>query len=240
MKIARVLAGMHQRALAALWRRKPQDTYILMLHEVTNGEQAQFPSLSITRENLERLLDLLDAAEICVCPISHIHTQASAPRAVLTFDDVFFNACENAFPLLRQRGIPYCVFVTAGYVDTPGFITSEQLEQLKQDPLCTIGFHCNTHDMMCQLTNPEIARNTDPTAFEKQWGVHCEYLAFPYGSVYACPGRAVKIAARHHYRGVFSTVPAGTSAKAIRRNARFIPRLCVSDSSWRNLFHIQE
>lgn len=235
MEIARIFAGIGQRLLAAAYGAAPQDTYVLMLHEVTNGEQPQHPSLSITRENLERLLDLAAAKGVAFAPVWAIHEPADHRRAVLTFDDIFANAVENAFPLLRQRGIPYTVFITAGYVDKPGFVTSAQLEQLKQDPLCTIGFHANRHEMMRLLNDRQIAENTDPGIFEETYGVKCDYFAFPYGSVYACPPRAVKLAAKHGYRGVFSTVSAGISARSIRRNARFIPRLCVSDRSYQSL-----
>lgn len=235
MNIARILSGVCQRLMAAAYRCAPQDTYILMLHEVTADAPPQHPDISITRENLEKLLEQMEKKGIATVPVSAIHEPADCRRAVLTFDDIFANACENAFPLLRQKGIPYTVFITTEYVDKPGFVTSAQLEALKQDPLCTIGFHANTHVLMRELDNARIRENTDPKAFEEAYGVKCDYFAFPYGSVYACPRRAVKIAGKQGYRAVFSTVSAGTSAARIRRNARFVPRLCVSDRSWNSV-----
>lgn len=235
--IERIIAGLKQRAMAAIYRAKRQDTYILMLHEVTEGEPAQQPGLSITAENLELLLENAQTKGIEFVHMSDIHTQGQQRRAVLTFDDIFLNACQNAFPLLRQKGIPYTVFITTDYVDQPGFVTSEQLEQLRQDPLCTIGFHANSHRMMRELSNEEILTITDPKSFEEHWGVKCDYFAFPYGSVYACPRRAVRMVAKHGYRGVFSTINAGISAEQICRNARFIPRICVNDAHWKELFN---
>lgn len=235
MNIARIASGICQRLLTVAYRWAPQDTLILMFHEVTEDSPPRHPNISITRENLEKLLDSAQAKGIGFARVSDIHRPAESRRCVLTFDDIFANACENAFPLLRQRGIPYTVFITAGYVDKPGFVTSAQLEELKQDPLCTIGFHANSHVLMRQLNTAQIRENTDPRIFEETYGVKCDYFAFPYGSVYACPHRAVRVTAKHGYRGVFSTVSAGTSAKSICRNARFIPRLCVSDRSFQSL-----
>ena len=236
MTISRILAGIHQRLLTAVCRASERDTHILMLHEVTRDEQPLHPGLSITCENLEKLLDTAAKAGISIVPINEIHEAASSRRAVLTFDDIFASACENAFPVLRKRGVPYTVFITAEYIGQPGFISREQLDALKQDPLCTIGFHALHHRMMRELNDGEIAENTDPATFEKAYGIRCEYFAFPYGSVYACPARAVKIASGQGYRAVFSTIHSGCSSSKIRRHPWFIPRLCVSDSSWQEIF----
>lgn len=236
MTISRILAGVHQRLLSAAYRAGAQDTYILMLHEVTRGEQPQHPGLSITCDNLENLLDCAAEAGISIVPITDIHEVALARRAVLTFDDIFANACEIAFPLLRKRGVPYTVFITAEYIGKPNFVSQEQLEELKKDPLCTIGFHATSHRMMRELSDGQIVENTDPSAFEKVHGVRCEYFAFPYGSAYACPARAVKLVSRQGYRAVFSTIHSGCSSRGIHRNPWFIPRLCVSDSSWQEVF----
>lgn len=236
MKITRIIAGIRQRMLATIYHTSAQDIYILMFHEVTDGERPQYPEFSITRENLEKLLDSAEKAGVTFVSVSEIREQTSYCRAVLTFDDVFFNACENAFPLLRKRGIPYMVFVTAEYIGKPGFVTEAQMEEMKQDPLCTIGYHAAVHRMMRGLCNVQIRKITDPTEFEVAQGIRCEYFAFPYGSVYACPDRAVKIVAKQGYQAVFSTICSGISARMIRCNPWFIPRICVNDSSWEKLF----
>lgn len=236
MNAARILSGIRQRLLTAAFRSAPQDIHILMLHEVTADTPSQHPNISITRENLEKLLDSAQAKGISFVPVSAIHEPADCRRGVLTFDDIFANACDNAFPLLRQRGIPYTVFITTEYVDKPGFVTAEQLEVLKQDPLCTIGFHADTHVLMRELDNAQIRENTDSAGFEEAYGVKCRYFAFPYGSVYACPRRAVAIVAQKGYKAVFSTVDSGVSVKYIQRNPWFVPRICVNDRSWENVF----
>jgi peptidoglycan/xylan/chitin deacetylase (PgdA/CDA1 family) len=47
---------------------------------------------------------------------------------VLTFDDGYANAYDYAFPLLRQLGMPFAVFVTTGLIDTDGVLWNDLLE----------------------------------------------------------------------------------------------------------------
>lgn len=202
-----------------------------MLHEVTQSAPGQHLELSITKDNFAKLLDALEVEQIAVVPIAEIHHRKEL-GVVLTFDDIFQNAYENAFPVLRERRIPYTVFISPGLLGQPGFITSAQLVELKEDPLCTIGFHGREHVLMRELTAEQIVAATDACDFEQTYSVKCDYFAFPYGSVYACPTKALKAVRKHAYRGVFSTINSGTSAEQIRKDPWFIPRINVNDAVW--------
>jgi peptidoglycan/xylan/chitin deacetylase (PgdA/CDA1 family) len=49
-------------------------------------------------------------------------------RFALTFDDGYANVHSEAFPLLREMGIPFAVFVTTGMVDTGTILWNDLLE----------------------------------------------------------------------------------------------------------------
>lgn len=53
-------------------------------------------------------------------------------KAVITFDDMFEDAYENAIPILREYGIPYTVFIAPTLVGTPGYISEEQDTGIKR------------------------------------------------------------------------------------------------------------
>ncbi len=50
MKIARIVSAVKQRIYKAIYRGRKNDTCILMLHEVTDGEPAKYPEISIEKD----------------------------------------------------------------------------------------------------------------------------------------------------------------------------------------------
>lgn len=231
MIIARVLAGIKQRLLTYAQNKKDNHLFVLMFHEITTAETPVYPQTAMAKESFVALLDGMEKKGLSFVPVSEINSWEK-PGVILTFDDIFESAYENAFPVLRERGIPYTVFISPALVDQPGFITSAQLTELKADRLCTIGFHGREHVLMRDLTAEQITAVTDACDFEKTYGVKCDYFAFPYGSVYACPTKALRAVKKHAYRGVFSTINSATSAEQIRKDPWFIPRININDAAW--------
>ncbi|MDC6139832.1 polysaccharide deacetylase family protein [[Ruminococcus] gnavus] len=234
MNIYRIISGVKQRLLAKKYMHKKNDTFIFMFHEVTNGEAAIYEDISITKENFSLLLNEIAKKNFLFDSIEDIFKEKDR-RVIITFDDIFQNAYENAIPILNERNIPYTVFITSEYVDKEGYITSSEVEKLKQNKLCTVGFHANKHDLMCDLSDDDIKVNTSAKTFERRFDIKCDYFAFPFGSVYACPKRSVSIASTQGYKAVFSTIDSPVSNNDIRRNPWFIPRICVSDHKWENI-----
>jgi len=52
------------------------------------------------------------------------------PVAAITFDDGYRDVYDNAFPILKRKGIPAAVFVVTGLVDTPHTLTHDRLYAL--------------------------------------------------------------------------------------------------------------
>lgn len=228
MKIARIINGIKQRFYKCIYQRRKNDTYILMMHEVTEGEDARYPELSIEKNNLERLIKEIQSKGYVFDNVRNI-LEFSAKRVIVTFDDIFVNVLTNAVPILGKYKVPFTVFITLEYINQEGYISGEQIEDLIKNPLCTIGFHASKHAMMREYTNAEIANIVDAAPFKEKYGVECDYFAFPYGSMYACPKRAIKEVAKLKYKAAFGTIDSAVNEKTVKQNPYYIPRICVSN-----------
>ncbi|MBX3177324.1 MAG: polysaccharide deacetylase family protein [Candidatus Hydrogenedentes bacterium] len=67
---------------------------------------------------------------------------ALAPTSELTFDDGFKCCLEIVVPLLVSRGIRATFFVSWGHVNTPGYLSEEDLREM-----CRLGMEIGTHGM---------------------------------------------------------------------------------------------
>ncbi|WP_406087550.1 polysaccharide deacetylase family protein [Kitasatospora purpeofusca] len=114
------------------------------------------------------------------------------PGVVLTFDDGFADVFENAWPLLRERRLPFTVYLASGHVGgemrwegstakaagAPA-LSWEQLREMKASGLCTVANHTRTHARPELLTTAELDACNDEV--EEQLGVRPSHYAYTWG-----------------------------------------------------------
>ena len=130
--------------------------------------------------SLDAALDRLDAGD-------------ASPSVVLTFDDGFDDVYVNAWPLLRERGVPFTVYLASGFVGGTMVwegstakgaagrgMTWGQLGEMVDSGLCTVGNHTHSHVRPESLSSDELDACTDtlrehlgvtPTHFTYPWGI---------------------------------------------------------------------
>jgi peptidoglycan/xylan/chitin deacetylase (PgdA/CDA1 family) len=73
-------------------------------------------------------------------------------KIAISFDDGLEDIYTIAYPILKERRIPFTIFVITDFLDSPGYITAEQLKILAKDSLVTIGSHGITHKNLPDLS----------------------------------------------------------------------------------------
>lgn len=163
---------------------------ILIYHRVGGGSNDE---LDLPLERFERQLDHL--ADHDVVPldaaIEALEAGEAGHRVVLTFDDGFADVYTRAWPLLRERALPFTVYVATRYVgarmqwegstatSTGRGLTWDQLAELAASPLCTVGNHTHSHVRPDRLSFEDIDRCT--TALSSNLGIVPRHFAYPWG-----------------------------------------------------------
>jgi|SRR5215469_8918827 len=100
----------------------------------------RYPSTNTGVSQFRAELDWLAVNHYQVRPLPEIVKDLQAGRAVpdhvvaITVDDAFQSFYENAYPLLKDRGLPFTVFVSTGSVDSKSsdFMTWDELREMAQ------------------------------------------------------------------------------------------------------------
>lgn len=107
---------------------------VLAFHHVRPWRASAFApnrALEIEPGFLEAVLDTLDAEGFEVVPIDAVPGRlmwGGRPFAALTFDDGYRDVIEHAWPILRRRGVPWAMFVTADFACGRGRLWWRELE----------------------------------------------------------------------------------------------------------------
>jgi len=159
---------------------------VLIYHRVGGGSPDE---RDLAVEDFAAQLEVLE--EHRVAHLDAALDDLSAPSVVLTFDDGFRDVYEHAWPLLRQRSLPFTIYLATAYVGGemqwdgstakaagPG-LTWAQLAEMVGSGLCTVGNHTHTHARPERVSADELDICT--AEVERHLGVRPEHFAYTWG-----------------------------------------------------------
>ena len=160
---------------------------ILMYHRF--GEN-NFPSTNIRLEQFEAHLQELTSGPYTVLPLPDIVAAIREGRPLpdrtvgISVDDGYLSVYTEAFPRLRNAGLPFTVFVSTDPVDQkfPDFMSWDQLREMR-DAGATIGAHTATHLHMPANSAARIRDDLmrSNTRFTAELGAMPALFAYPFG-----------------------------------------------------------
>ncbi len=128
--------------------------------------------------------------------------------ATVTFDDVPANVYFNAYPVLKEFGIPFALFITTKFINREGFLTTEQIIEMSKDSLCTIGAHTITHPMLRRVPDHYKEMSESKRILEELLKKEVKYLAYPYGKHSSISMKVRREAKKIGFKCAFGTIEA--------------------------------
>lgn len=173
-----------KKVLKSLFFRIPA-SYVLMLHHVDDGNITPVSDCIIQYDQFIRLLKQ-DRKFMQMSDYLTFKAQNNG-KYLLTFDDGLDDGLEDVFrvvyPVLKAREIPFTIFVPVDLLDTPGYISIEQLKEMAKDPLVTIGSHGVSHRVMTTLSvgEQELELVESKKTLQRIIGKSVDVYAYPHG-----------------------------------------------------------
>lgn len=164
---------------------------LLIYHRLGGGTRDE---LDLPAEIFARQLDLLAGHDVVSLDSALDRLDAGDDRhsVVLTFDDGFSDVYDVAWPLLRDRRLPFTVYLASAYVDgvmrwegatakgAPGHgLSWRQLDEMVGSGLCTLANHTHNHVRPEHLTADELDLCND--AIHAHLGVTPRHFTYPWG-----------------------------------------------------------
>ena len=155
--------------------RNTRKNHFFMLHHVTDGlnNDCTKSSRVLSIENFLKLCDKYVFEDI------KIKTKGN----FLTFDDGLADFYNTVFPIISERQIPVILFVCVNLIDTPGYISKNQLLKIAESPLVTIGSHCVNHIPLKKINVKEKESEVKESKkyLEELINSEIDYIAYPFG-----------------------------------------------------------
>ena len=102
---------------------------------------------------------------------------------LLTIDDAFESFYLNAWPILKNKKIPFVLFVSTREIGNFGYMNWKQIKELSDNSLVTIGNHSHSHEYLVDWTDNEIKNDLEKSIkiFIKNLGYSPKVFSYPFG-----------------------------------------------------------
>lgn len=155
-------------------------SYIVMFHHVEGD-----PLIKKSGCVLDscKFVEFTDKYAAYCASLNDVVKRRKKNKIAITFDDGLEDVFAVAYPILKQKQIPFSVFVVTDFLDTPGYITKEQLRILSEDALVTIGSHGMTHEVFPKLNSLEKEKELcfSKNKLEEMIGKKVDFFAYSHG-----------------------------------------------------------
>jgi len=156
----------------------------LMYHRF---EENKYPSTNIRNEIFSEHLKEINNQGIEFITFERfekiIKTNIDKNYLLLTIDDAFESFYLNAWPILKNKRIPFILFVSTREVGKYGYMTWEHIKEVASSDLVTIGNHSHTHEYLIDWEDEKIISDltTSIKIFKKELGYSPKIFSYPFG-----------------------------------------------------------
>lgn len=200
---------------------------VLMLHTTSNAKD------QLSKDHLFKLLNTFNNW----ASLSDVVEKSKKHKLVLTFDDGSEDVYNIIYPYLKEKSIPFTIFVTYNFLDCDGCLSKAQLIELSKDPLVTIGGHCLNHTALASLSEEEQRKEicASKTCLESLIGIPIKYIAYPYGQYNKTTLNILRKTKAYSY----AFIAGGNCVNAITQLFRFkLPRMNMRNDCFEKNMHL--
>ena len=156
----------------------------LMYHRFN---ESKYPSTNIQLDVFEKQLEIIDNEGIkFIHPKSFRNsmTNNKGDRKILfTVDDGLLSFYENAWPILREKKIPFILFVNTREVGAFNYMSWDQIIELHNSEYVEIGNHSHSHEYLVD-EDPDVIKDDilkSIEIFKNKLGRNSEFFSYPFG-----------------------------------------------------------
>ena len=107
----------------------------------------------------------------------------SKKEILITIDDGFTSFYENAWPYLKEKKIPFILFVSTEAVGKNGYMDWSQLKEIEKEEFSFIGNHSHSHEYLIEYDFNKFKNDIDTSIkiFVNNIGYNPIFFSYPFG-----------------------------------------------------------
>ena len=147
----------------------------------------KYPSTNISMDIFKEHVQLIIDSNLSFYHPKKFENEFNTPKkekkVLLTIDDGFKSFYDNAWPYLKEKKIPFVLFVSTGPVGNKGYMTWEQIKELDNSEFAVIGHHSHSHDYLIDKSYEDFLNDIETSSqiFKEELGYLPTLFSYPFG-----------------------------------------------------------
>ena len=150
-------------------------------------EENKYPSTNIKIKDFLEHIKIIDDNNIKFINPNKFEDQLKnnkkERKVLLTIDDGFSSFYKNAWPILKEKKIPFILFVSTREVGAFNYMTWDQIREISQEDFVEIGNHSHTHEYLVdekiEIIKSDIEKSI--SIFKDKLGKNSVFFSYPFG-----------------------------------------------------------
>ncbi len=150
-------------------------------------DESKYPSTNIQLDVFKEQIKIIEEENIkFIHPKdfeNSLYKNKNERKVLLTIDDGLISFYKNAWPILREKKIPFILFVNTKNVGTFNYMNWEQILELHNSDFVEIGNHSHSHEYLADENAEKIIDDikTSIQIFNKKLGKNSNFFSYPFG-----------------------------------------------------------
>jgi len=156
----------------------------LMYHRF---EENKYPSTNIKIKDFKEHLEIIEENKIKFINPKNFEDELKnnklQKKVLLTIDDGFLSFYENAWPILKNKKIPFILFISTREVGNFNYMSWEQIKEISKENFVEIGNHSHTHEYLADENNEIILEDIEKSMsiLKRNLGKNSNFFSYPFG-----------------------------------------------------------
>ena len=156
----------------------------LMYHRF---DENKYPSTNIQMDVFKKQIKIIKDLKYNFYNPKNLEKEFHIPKIekkiLITIDDAFSSFYEIAWPYLKEKQIPFILFVSTESVGRNGYMTWEQIKEIEKENTAYIGNHSHTHKYLIDFKNEDFINdiNVSSLIFKERLGYNPIFFSYPFG-----------------------------------------------------------
>ena len=150
-------------------------------------DENKYPSTNIKINDFKEHLKIIENSKIqFINPKNfenELKNKKTQRKILLTIDDGFSSFYNNAWPILKEREIPFILFVSTREVGAFNYMTWDQIREISKENFVEIGNHSHSHEYLVDEDIDLIKEDIEKSIriFKKELKRNSEFFSYPFG-----------------------------------------------------------
>ena len=149
--------------------------------------ETKYPSTNIQLDVFKEQLNIIEEEGIkFIHPDNFeksIIEEKSERKILFTVDDGLLSFYENAWPILKEKKIPFILFVNTREVGSYNYMNWDQIRELHNNENVEIGNHSHSHEYLVDEASDVIVNDIKKSIkiFKENLGKNSNFFSYPFG-----------------------------------------------------------